>query len=521
MNKFQKERKVLFDGRKLSDKSKLTVIEAVHAPTKQKKQWVPAVVATSIIGIASFLLLVPENEKKIEIAENQQAFTMDEFAKQYEKEWQIKNMELIYEQSSFITKNDGFIIVKEEIDGSPYYHFVRGEFENSQWQIEDQITLFGDNPLQWVPFSLENRPHKVGIIADDQVEKIFVGNEEAIIIEANDGSRVWIARANSEYTPVYKQVSGEKQRIPSFYITHYSSRVQILEPIGNNTSYRYERNTMTRGNNEYNEFPIVIDPYFYAEHPYKIGDVIAIDRDGEMEVTRIISTDKQQNEIIEDTFVYSNSTNQNENLFFLWPTYDGDTGIFKNSHETFQPFNADEVFISPDNWASKGYRGVFPKEKIMGKVLGYDLYSVTNTLTSDELKSYETLKKLVHANQAGKSDESIRQLLIDLTPNTIARLNLYANYLEDYRTMYALFAASDELPLYENWIELTNKYLTKSMKQQLLTKIYLVNQAEMTLDGNKLRNTDPMSQEIILQIPMQQIDGVWKVVYSTITENRQ
>ena len=122
MNKFQRERKSMFDGRKLSDERKHVVIEMVHAQTRRKKQWIPAVVVTCGLIIGSFLLLAPEQPS--DVTEVNQAFTTKSLAESFESEWHVENMEVLFEQTPFLTSNDSLIIVKESIDGEVFYHYV-------------------------------------------------------------------------------------------------------------------------------------------------------------------------------------------------------------------------------------------------------------------------------------------------------------------------------------------------------------------------------------------------------------
>ena len=517
MNEFQKERHQIFESKKLSEERKCKVIEAVHASAKRKKQWVPAIAVTCALGIGSFLLFAPEL-KPIDISEMSQEFTTTSLAEVFEREFQVENMEPLFGQIPFLTNNDSYIIVKGLIDGEIFYRFIYGKFEQDKWSIKEQAMLFDNYQVAWETITIENQPFKIGII-DGEDKKIFVGSEQAGRVRAREGVYIWWAKAKSLYTPVYQQVNGKLHRMANYYTTNAASSVPFIEPIGEKQSITYKQDSMTRENDEYRKFPIVIDPYYYAENHYRVGEVIAYEKEGQLELTRILSvTDPIR--LIDDSFVYEVDDMQVPDFFYYWPTYDGNTGLYKNLNETYTALNTDEVFVSPDNWSSNGFRGVIKKEQIIGKVLGYDLNGVTNTMTQTDMNRYKAVKELVlDMKENDNRENSLKDFLKDVSPQKVAQLYFYASYMEDTKTMYALLTQQkDVLPPYEEWVQ-HQSTPTKSMRQHQLVKLYYTNQATMNEQTNRLECRDSFSKELLFHIPMQKEDGIWKVVYSTISDN--
>lgn len=516
MNKFQKEREKIFGERKLSEEQKRAVIEGVHAKEKRKKQhWLPAVVVTAVVGLSAFLISFPPTQQPpAETTEKNHKLSEESLVEAFKNQWQIDNMEVLYAEVQFSTSNDGFVIVK---DFQESVYFQRAKFINNKWQLEEHTVLFTSNLNYWDNFELNNLPYVVGVIHDESTEKIFIGEEEATIVEAKDGLRVWFGAANSKYTPVYAQSDG-KRRYMAEFLTNDAVYVPAIEGNRDEQTLDYKGDTMRRGNKEYNQFPLLIDPYYYGENPYRIGDVIVIERDGKLEVTRIIMNNPTEVKLIENRLVWDDFRHPQH--FYMHANFDGDTGIYENNYESYGSPSRDEVMVYPDNWASDGLRGIVSKYDIKGKVLGYDLDKVTNTMNKEELALFDEFQQLVQGmDTANFNEDRIKQLLQDASPQTVAKLYLYANYLEDYKAMYALFAQSEDLVDYEKWIQLSNISVTKSMKQRLLFDIFAVGNAQLTADEQKIRWTDEFSNEIIYQLPMKKEDGMWKVVYRTINRN--
>lgn len=510
MNNFQKERKKILPAKGLSEDKKRAVIQAVHSPERKQKKWLPAVTVGGVIAASSFLLFTEQEQQQPITSETEQEQTNESFAEGFIKDNHMKNPEILYEQHNIAPNVDEFIIVKDIIEGETLYHIASGHYNEQQqrWWTDERIFLYEEFPIKVTNFSMNNAHLKIGLIQDEQIEAIYVGDEQATIVEDSAGQRIWFYFEDSIHKPVFEVIDGKKSRIAGAPNRQQDSVIPIIEPIKEHLqTVHYEENTMHRGNEEYSKFPIVIDPYYYAEQQFKVGDVIAYHIDGKLQIGRILGTDASKVSLTEDTLVNEKNIQQMAGLFYTWPTYDGDTGIYKGLSKDFDIPTIDELLVIPDNWASDGYQGIIKKEQLVGAVVGYDLTQLTNTLTNEELKLFNKLQKQQN-NRA--------QLLKQATVNEVVRMYLYANYVGDYELMYALLEQNEALPPYNKWLQ----QVQKVSKNHLLKDIYHMGFAQLTKDESKLRFTDPVSENIIKQYEVAKTKDGWKVKYSTVSGNR-
>lgn len=510
MNNFQKERKKILPAKGLSEDKKRAVIQAVHSPERKPKKWLPAVTVGGVIAASSFLLFTEQQQQQPITSETEQEQTNETFAEGFIQDNDMKNAEVLYEQQNIAPNVDEFIIVKDIIDGEALYHIASGHYDEQQqrWWTDERMYLYEEFPFKVTNFSMNNAQLKMGLIQDEQVEAIYVGNEQAKIVEDTAGQRLWFHFGGSIHQPVFEVMDGKKSRIAGATNRQQDSVVPIIEPIEEQLqTVHYEGNTMHRGNEEYSKFPIVIDPYYYAEQHFTVGDVIAYNIDGKLQIGRILGTSVNHIRLTDDTLVDGLNGQQMEGLFYTWPTYDGDAGIYKGLSKNFDIPTIDELLVIPDNWASDGYQGIIKKEQLVGKVLGYDLTQLTNTLTNEELKLFSKLQQ--QPNNRG-------QLLKQATVNEVVRMYLYANYVGDYELMYALLEQNEALPPYNKWLQ----QVQKVNKNHLLKDMYHMGFAQLTKDETKLRFTDPVSENIVKQYEVAKTKDGWKVIYSTVFEIR-
>ena len=504
MNDFQKERDELLSKKGLSSEQKRAVIEAVHTKTPRNKKWMPAVAVAGVLAAGSFLLVSEQESGQSVTSEQEQLQPIETYAQSFIAYNHKQQAEVLYEERHVLQQNDSFIILKDIVDGETQYNLAFGQYNAQQrkWEHQEHVVLTENYLPTLTKFSFGRGQLIVGVIRNEQVEAISVGDEEATIVQTKAGQRLWYSFENSYFKPVYEVVNGKKQRLAGEFNTHIDSVVPIIEPVNSSLqTIQYEKNTMHRGNEEYTQFPVIIDPYYYAQESYQVGDVIAYEQDDELHISRILGTDNNNIRLIEDTLVNENAVKQIEGRFYTWPTYDGDTGIYKGQSKEFAKPNRDELLVIPDNWASDGYQGIIKKEQLVGKVVGYDLTQLTNTLTVDELTLFEQLQR---------SRTTIDSLVKDVSVNTVVRLYLYANYVDDYELMYALLDKSADVPAFEQW----QQRVEKTSKYHLLKDIYEMGFAQLTKDQSKLRFTDPVSENILRQYKVIKTAQGWKVVYA-------
>ncbi|MER1956555.1 MAG: hypothetical protein ABS942_04190 [Solibacillus sp.] len=509
MNDFQKERDKLLSKRGLSDQQKRAVIEKVRTKEPKNNKWAPAVAVVGVLAAGSFLLLSDQESEPFVTSEKEQVQPSETYAQSFLNYNHKQQAEVLHEKRHVLLQNDHFIIVKDIVNGETQYHFAFGHYnaEQKKWEHQDHVVLTENYLPTLTRFSIGHGQMIVGAIRNEQVETIEIGNEEATVVQTKAGQRLWYSVENSYVKPVYEVINGQKQRLAGEFNTRIDSVVPIIEPVNSSLqTIHYEKNTMHRGNEEYTQFPVIIDPYYYAQESYQVGDVIAYEQDGVLEISRILGTSNNEIELIEDTLVNVGNDQEIKDRFYTWPTYDGDTGIYKGLSKEFDKPTRDEVLVIPDNWASDGYQGIINKEQIVGAVLGYDLTQLTHTLTDDEL----TLFKQLQRNRT-----TIDALVKDVSVNTVVRLYLYANYVDDYEVMYALLDKTADVPAFEQW----QQQVEKTSKQHLLKDIYQMGLAQLTKDASKLRFTDPVSEHILRQYKVSRTDMGWKVIHSLVSGN--
>lgn len=504
MNDFQKERDELLSKKGLSSEQKRAVIEAVHTKTPRNKKWMPAVAVAGVVAAGSFLLLSDQESEQRVTFEQEQLQPSETYAQSFKDNNHKQHAEVLHEQRHVLQQNDSFIIVKDLVDGETQYHMAFGQYnaQHKKWEHLQYVVLTENYLPTFTKFSIGRGQLIVGVIRNEQVEAISVGDEEATIVQTKAGQRLWYSFENSYFKPVYEVVNGKKQRLAGEFNTHIDSVVPIIEPVNSSLqTIQYEKNTMHRGHEEYTQFPVIIDPYYYAQESYQVGDVIAYEQDGTLQISRILGTSNNDIELRDDTLVNVGNDQEIKDRFYTWPTYDGDTGIYKGLSKEFDKPTRDELLVIPDNWASDGYQGIIKKEQLVGKVVGYDLTQLTNTLTDDEL----TLFKQLQSNYT-----TIDTLVKGVSVNTIVRLYLYANYVGDYELMYALLDKTADVPAFEQW----QQRVEKTSKYHLLKDIYEMGFAQLTKDQSKLRFTDPVSENILRQYKVIKTAQGWKVVYA-------
>lgn len=515
MNNFQKERREIFKEVKFNEARKQAVIDAVQAPPKSQKQWIPIVAFASILVFSSIFLFTPQDS--LQTTEENTSTSLEQLIAQQFAEQPFEKLMTI---KPFLTDKGALIVnkVQWEQNGEWQYYLQYAESEKNRWEMKMQFPYLSYEN-KWESIMVEDHYFMFGILSNKTVDSIIVGNQKADVYDLKNDTWFWIAEAKSQHSPVYFEVNGKKER-QSLWETNVESSISFIEGNKNEQTLNYTRYTMNNGNDEYMKFPLLYDPYYYAENPYDIGDVVVIETDNGLEVTRIIDANQNQLVIDESTIILFEDVSRQE--FFLQANYAGDTSIYSDERIVFPRAKADEVFVHPDNWASAGFRGPIAKTAIKGKVLGYDLLGVTNTMTESDFNRYDTIQQLVHTNSA----DALNKFLKDESPQQIANIYYYAGYIQDYKTMYALLSQSTKVKFtYEKWqLQMQRAFMSPSANRTMLLQHYLVNiyyagLSKMNEKRSQLEWRDANSGELIFNLPMIQEDGVWKVVYNTVKNN--
>ena len=488
MNKFQKERQNIFSQMQLSQERKEAVINKVK-PVK-KKSIKPAIAFLCI----SFIVIVLAMTS---LSSSPEYSTASLLEAAYEDSVIGQSSEIMETYLNFITENDGFIVSKE---GDAYtFHYAL--FENSEWKfIEFGVlgVVKDDFYTNWRMNEINNKTIYSGIMNKSDSKKILVGDKPPNIFDKGYSHELWFAIGNSKGTPIYIVENGIKQMILAGQPYINMEVPVVYEMVGDDYKMQFKENTMDIGYDEYNEFPIVIDPDYYLKNNYKQGDVVLVEGTNGPTVTRVITAEPTKVDIVEGTILLNEYRSTDT---FLYGHINGDTTLTAQVNESYGTTQQGELFVMPDNWGSDGVRGIISKQQVLGKVLGYHLPSVKAQFSEEEITLYESYKK--DSNSA----------LIDTEPQTVARLYNFAALQKDYEIMYSLTAQNEmTIPL--------NQYIAEAEHGQ--TKItdyihaydaHLLSRSKLIQGSQPVLMIEDISGKPYFYFRMVKEDGIWKVGY--------
>ena len=302
-------------------------------------------------------------------------------------------------------------------------------------------------------------------------------------------TRLWFGTANTVGEPVFYKKNGMvKKRMPTYEKKGAESFIPFVEAVGNEQIIHVQTNTMDRGDGEYSKFPVVVDPDYYVENRYAPGDVILVNHEGKQDITRLITADQYDMSVKEEGIIIASYLLQ-------------DTKYLNGYVQAIR----EEAFVMPDNRASNGVSGIIDKMDIVGKVIGYSIMDIPKEWQAKDIALYEKFAKT-------KDDEVLR----GVEPQQIIRVQLYANYMEDYETMYALYASDSKVRSYEDWIALSNFSKTPQIKQRILYEAYGTTYMQFYEDKSKLEWRDETNGKTKLAFAVERENGIWKVTYETV-----
>lgn len=498
MNKFQKEREQIFGERPFSKVQQQQVIEKLQKKNKPKT-WLPALTVIAIAVIALFLVF---NKTETPPVQQMTAASLEET---YLQEFSPENPEVLYSKVPFVTENDGLLFVKVPFGDEEVILIKRGEFVQDSWVFTDAFSGATKSDLEhglyWHTAKDKNVIIFSGVVADQKIDHVYIGDKKAEFVKIDAEARLWFGTANTVGAPVFYEADGVKIRIPSYELKE-ESFIPFVEAVGNEQIVHVQTNAMDRGDEQYSKFPVVIDPYYYAENRYASGDIILVNHEGKQDITRLITADQYDMSVVEGT-ILANGILQDSH--YLWGNWNGDNTKYVPDVQRYGQVGRDEVFVMPDNWASNGVSGIINKMDIVGKVIGYSIMDIPKEWQAKDIALYEKFAKT-------KDDEVLR----GVEPQQIVRVQLYANYMEDYETMYALYASDSKVRSYEDWIALNNFSKTPQIKQRILYEAYGTTYMQFYEDKSKLEWRDETNGKTKLAFTVERENGIWKVTYETV-----
>ena len=503
LTNFQDERKQIFRNVTFSTQRKEAVLEALQP--KKRKYFLPSIIGIAVIATMLFLIINPLS--KVDVNENQ-AFTEASLKESYMSLYEEpqENEEILFVKLGAFEENDAIIITNNDGDFTSFtvnYAY----FDDNDWKF-DGFTSFGEWPesssqINWNILRGQTKTIFVGVMPDG-VDKVYVGTEEAPIYEVAKMPRFWLSDAQSEGTPVYYEKNNKRERILDMDLNIKLSALKVVEASDENYIHNIATDEMNGLQDSFTDFPLVIDRQIYLNSEPNFGDVVLVhtSNDSYQLARVIISGEEIEITITEGSILFNG-------FFTPIPTL---TAQIFGKNNVYIPgtrvYNvpAEQYFLKSDNWGSEyQVEGVYSKDKIIGKVMGYSLMDVTLDWPTEVVSLYNQYAK-------DKKDEMLR----DVSPVQVAMLQKYAKSIGDYETMYALYAESTTVRTFDEWYELNKLTDTKQNRQWSVYEAHLLQKATFNEDQNELLVVDERTKERKYAMNMVKENGVWKVKYETI-----
>lgn len=116
---------------------------------------------------------------------------MEEINKEYDEEGNY-SYSLVYQEQNVVHQNDAIAIFTENNLNGEQIFIAYFEQENGQWSWKQTRGADWDTPEIWS--SMKNIPYIYsGAISDNSIKEVYVGQEQAKIIDVVGGKRFWYA----------------------------------------------------------------------------------------------------------------------------------------------------------------------------------------------------------------------------------------------------------------------------------------------------------------------------------------
>lgn len=507
MNEYQKERENVFQNTAFSENRKLAVLNELTI--KRKVKWQPIFAFFAFATIASFFIFTSTPN---DLTQNSDRSTLEGYFDSiysYDNE-QEEKMKLLFKKENILQKNDAVILSYYPSQKEFYYiHYLL--YENDEWRIKDSTGIHHTkNGVNFNVLKYDNNFIYVGPMNNVLPDKtVYVGNKEAIVLKDKQIQPIWIQKGNSYGTPVFYKASNELTRLVqyehSLSFTSAGSPLPVLEAIGDYSVIQYKSSSMYGAQDNYTEYPLVIDHLYYKEYEPSIGDVIMIERNGIPQIVRIKGRGPSdltvsEGSILTDGFFMD--------VYYMMAAEEGNIHVdYTNMVNRQYSLLENQYFVQSDNWASdEFYEGIIVENEIRGKVAGYSLMHIEPNWSQEEINLYNEYKK--------DQDQS---LLKDINAKTIFRLQKYAITLKDYKTAYTLFDQDSIGISYEKWAESMRENTSlPSLMKRYIYEAHLISNASEDKSGKDIIFTNPKTEKKLATVNFK--DGVFKVKYEQVTD---
>lgn len=521
MNNVKEQLKnVLEDEKRFTNIDEDKIISLIKQKQKPFISWkikmvVGAFVMASLLLVAT--IITPKEEQTTsphEVSEMEQNL-IDTF----ELMMAGKPYELLHYEIGFEQENDAIIIYQLEenenvIDTNIF------TYENDEWVNAQTASTKIDKKPFWTVFG--DGPYLVtGTIRSPDIEKILVGTKEVKTVELSNGYTYFASIEEEAVNRVVaKYLDGRYERLKLMH-NEDDINIEFVQPVQSQYTIEYKLDTMTRSNEEYMSYPVVIDPSITS---FNRGDVVySDDKISTPTISRIIALPGETFEVRNGTILINGLPLEEDLGYakidgeFVYEAY-----MKKNTLESINEEEVKRIFdlsVNPvmlkanqymtvgDNWNRSGM-SLTDSKYIIGKVIGYYEEEATFTWPESEKALYKKFKK----------DYDI-EILRDMSPFVLARLYLYSYYLEDYETAYHFLTTREDQ---QRWsLQAHLEYGRRESKVFGDSSLYYLQLAEAISNG-KFIITDATSGYIQFTLNgemqgfqlVENEDGIWQVTFS-------
>ena len=499
MTNFHDERKQVFSNIAFSEQRKEAVLEALQP--KKRKFWLPSIIGIAVIATLLFLIVNPLTQNEVN-----QAFTEKSLKDSYFALYEDppENEEILFVKLGVFEDNDAIIITNYDEENTTFV-VQYAYFEDNDWKFDGR-TGFSVRPedslVNWNMLRGQTKTIFVGVLPDD-VDLVYVGLEEAPVYNVPKLPRFWLTDAQSEGTPVYYVKNNKRERVSDMYFSNLTA-LSVVEAGSEDYIHYFGADEMNGPQDSFMDFPLVIDRQFYMNNNPNSGDVVLVETDNGPHIARVITNGDEVELTISEGTILLNGFSFNHVPYMMAHT-DGKNNIYVSGNKVYN-VPAGAYFLKSDNWGSKyQVEGIYSKDQIIGKVVGYSLMDVKFNWPTE-------VTSLYNEYVTNKKDETLR----NVSPVHVAMLQKYAKSIGDYETLYALYAESTKVRTFEDWYGLNKPNDTKETRQWSIYEAHLLQNSTFDEGGNQLLVFDERTKQRKFSMNMVKENDVWKVKYETI-----